>query len=111
MGTSFTANKSITMISARSLLFVTLMAMFVLSMAAPDAEAKAEAKAKPEYYYGGQYNGPHHQYYRGYNGYNGHYRGQGYNYNGYNGFNGYRSYGNNYFNYPGYEFHAYQHLY
>merc|ERR1739842_103498 len=60
-----------------------LIAMFAMSMAAPDAEASAEAEAKPEYYYGGQYNGPHHQYYRGYNGYNGHYRGQGYNYNGY----------------------------
>merc|ERR1719209_2425792 len=91
------------MISVRNLVFIAFVAMFALSMAAPAAEAEAEAK--PVYYYGGQQNGPHHTYYRGYNTPTGqHYRGQGYQYNGYNfqgynGFNGYNNGFNNGFNY------------
>merc|ERR1719489_116056 len=91
------------MISPRSLFFAAFVAMFALSMAAPAAEAEAEAK--PVYYYGGQQNGPHHTYYRGYNTPTGqHYRGQGYQYNGYNfqGYNGYNGY-----NYQGYNFQGY----
>merc|ERR1719348_1084403 len=87
------------MISPRSLFFAAFVAMFALSMAAPAAEAEAEAK--PVYYYGGQQNGPHHTYYRGYNTPTGqHYRGQGYNFNGYNGYNQYNGYNgfNNGFN-------------
>merc|ERR1711913_222346 len=108
-----------TMISSRSLLFVAFVAMFAMTMAAPEAEPKAEAEAEPaDYFYGGRQEGPHHQYYRGYNSFNGHYRGQGYNYNGNNqynaynnGFNnGYRTYGSygngyNFYNYPsGYQY-------
>merc|ERR1712002_92946 len=100
----------------RTFAFVAFMAVFALSMAAPEAEPKAEAEAEPaDYFYGGRQEGPHHQYYRGYNNFNGYYRGQGYNYNGnngfysgfnngYNGYNAYRTYGNgyNYYNYPSY---------
>merc|ERR1712106_1115965 len=90
---SFTANKSITMISARSLLFAAFVAMFALTMAAPAAEPAAEAEAEPAYYHSVQQNGPHQTYYRGYNSPSGqHYRGNGYNYQGYNGFNGYQGY-------------------
>merc|ERR1712055_733366 len=97
MGISFTANKSITMISARSLL--AFVAMFALTMAAPAAEPKAEAEAEPAYYYGVQQNGPHQTYYRGYSSPSGHhYRGNGYNYNGYNGFNQYNGFYNGFNN-------------
>merc|ERR1712042_335366 len=93
MGISFTANKSITMMGSRSLLFAAFVAMFAMTMAAPAAEPKAEAEAEPKYYYGGEKNGPHHTYYRGYITPNGqHYRGNGYNYKGYNGFNGFNGY-------------------
>merc|ERR1711913_58825 len=96
----------------RTFAFVAFMAVVALSMAAPEAEPKAEAEAEPaEYFYAGRQDGPHHQYARGYNSFNGHYRGQGYNYNAYNGFNNqynaYRAYSNgyngfNYYNYPSY---------
>merc|ERR1712215_154650 len=85
----------------RTFAFDAFVAVFALSMAAPEAEPKAEAEAEPaDYFYGGRQEGPHHQYYRGYNNFNGYYRGNngffsGFN-NGYNGYNAYRSYGNGY---------------
>merc|ERR1712106_163086 len=99
MGISFTANKSITMISARSCLFAAFVAMFAMTMAAPDAEPKAEAEAEPAYYYGGAQNGPHSYYYKGYNGHNGHRAHSGFN--GQQGFNGHSGHYNQYhYNYP-----------
>merc|ERR1711970_1571737 len=108
---------TINMISTRILMFAAFVAMFALTMAAPEAEATAEAEAEPAHYYGGRQNGPHHQFYRGYfNPATGqHYRGQGYNYQGNNGFNGYNGFNgfngvnryngfngyNRFYNYPG----------